>query len=116
MDEKIEQVYKKFNYTTNVNKLLKLSQAAGIAATAKDIKSILDKRVSVQQTKITKKSKSNEGHIISFKALDLLQMDIFVMEKYSKQNKGYGYIFAIVDVFTRKAWAYPMNWRTPLRP
>ena len=30
MDEKIEQVYKKFNYITNVNKLPKLSQAAGI--------------------------------------------------------------------------------------
>ena len=109
MDEKIEQVYKKFNYVTNVNKLLKLSQAAGIAATAKDIKAFLDKRVAVQQTKITKKSKSNQGHIVSFKAFDLLEMDIFVMEKYSKQNKGYGYIFAIVDVFTRKAWAYPMK-------
>ena len=109
MDGQIEQVYKKFNYTTNVQKLLKLSQAAGIAATAKDIKSFLDKRVSVQQTKITKKSKSNEGHIVAFKAFDLLQMDIFVMEKYNKSNKGYGYIFAIVDVFSRKAYAYPMK-------
>ena len=36
-------------------------------------------------------------------------MDIFVMEKYSKSNKGYGCIFAIVDVFKRKAWAYPMK-------
>jgi hypothetical protein len=77
-------MYKKFNCTTNVNKLLKLSEAAGITATAKDIKSFRDKRVLVQQTKITKKSKSNEGHIVSFKAFDLLQMDIFVMEKYSK--------------------------------
>jgi hypothetical protein len=36
-------------------------------------------------------------------------MDIFVMEKYNKSNKGYGYILAIVDVFSRKAYAYPMK-------
>ena len=108
MDD-IEKVYKKFNYPTSVPKLLKLVKEEGITATSNDIKTFLDKRVAVQQTKITKKSKNKEGHIVSFKAFDLLQMDIFVMEKYSKSNKGYGYIFAIMDVFTRKAWAYPMK-------
>ena len=49
------------------------------------------------------------NHIVSFKAFDLLEMDIFVLNKYSKQNKGYGYTFAIVDVFSHKAWAYPMR-------
>ena len=43
MDEKIEQVYKKFNYTTNVNKLLKTIPSSRY--TAKDIKAFLDKRV-----------------------------------------------------------------------
>ena len=109
MDEKIEPIYKKFNYPSNVPKLLKLVKAAGITATSNDIKTFLDKRVAVQQTKITKKSKSNEGHIVAFKPFELLRMDIFIMEKYSKSNKGYGYIFAIMDVFTRKAWAYPMK-------
>ena len=32
--------------------------------------------------------------------------------KYAKQNKGNGYILAIVDVFSRKAWAYPMKNKT----
>ena len=32
--------------------------------------------------------------------------------KYAKQNKGHGYILAIVDVFSRKAWAYPMKNKT----
>ena len=35
------------------------------------------------------------------------QMDIFNLQKYSSDNKGYEYIFAIVDVFSRKAWAVP---------
>ena len=108
MDD-IEKVYKKFNYPTSVPKLLKLVKAEGITATNNDIKTFLDKRVAVQQTKITKKSTNKEGHIVSFKAFDLLQMDIFVMEKYSKSNKGYSYIFAIMDVFSRKAYAYPMK-------
>ena len=34
-------------------------------------------------------------------------MDIFNLQKYSSDNKGYEYIFAIVDVFSRKAWAVP---------
>ncbi len=49
------------------------------------------------------------GKIVSFKAFDMLQMDIFVLDKYSKSNKGYGYIFALADVFSCKAYAYPMK-------
>ena len=109
MDNDIETIYKKFNYPSSVPKLLKLVKLAGITATSNDIKTFLDKRVSIQQTKITKKSRKNLGHIIAFKAFDLLEMDIFVLDKYSKQNKGYGYIFAVVDVFSRKAYAYPMK-------
>ena len=109
MDNEIEPIYKKFNYPSNVQKLLKLVKSAGITATTNDIKTFLDKRVAIQQTKITKKSRKNMGHIVSFKSFDLLEMDIFVLDKYSKQNKGYGYIFAVVDVFSRKAYAYPMK-------
>ena len=37
---------------------------------------------------------------------------MYVLLKYAKQNKGYGYILSIVDVFSRKAWAYPMKNKT----
>jgi len=109
MDNDIEKIYKQFNYPSSVQKLLKLVKSQGITATSNDIKTFLDKRTAIQQTKITKKSRKNMGHIISFKAFDLLECDIFVLNKYSKQNKGYGYIFAVVDVFSRKAYAYPMK-------
>ena len=108
MDNDIEPIYKKFNYPSNIQKLLKLVKSAGITATINDIKTFLNRRVAIQQTKITKKNKT-KGHIVLFKAFDLLEMDIFVLDKYNKQNKGYGYIFAVVDVFSRKAYAYPMK-------
>ncbi len=40
-------------------------------------------------------------------------MDIYVLDKCNKSNKGYGYVFALIisliDVFSRKAYAYPMK-------
>ena len=111
MDNDIEKIYKQFNYPSSVPKLLKLVKAEGMT-TSKDIQTFLNKRVAVQQTKIIKQKKSGEGKIISFKAIDLLQIDIYLLLKYAKQNKGYGYILAIVYVFSRKAWAYPMKNKT----
>ena len=90
MDDDIEKIYKKFNYLSNVSKLLKLVKSQGIQATSKDIQTFLNKRVTVQQTKIIKQKKSGEGKIISFKAFDLLQIDIYVLLKYAKQKKGTG--------------------------
>ena len=113
MDNDIETFYKKFNYPSSVPKLLKLVKAEGITATSKDIQTFfLNKRVAVQQTKIIKQKKSSQGKMISFKAFDLLGIDIYVLLKYAKQNKGYGYILAIVDVFTRKCFCYPMKNKT----
>ena len=112
MDNDIGKIYKAFNYHSSVPKLLKLVKSNGINATSKDIQTFLNKRVAVQQTKIIKQKKSGEGKIISFKAFDLLQIDIYVLLKYAKQNKGYGYILAIVDVFTRKCFCYPIKNKT----
>ncbi len=86
MDEQIEPIYKKFNYPNSVQKLLKLVKLAGINATSKDIQTFLDKRVSVQQTKITKKSWRNMGKIVAFKAFDMLQMDICVGQIQQEQQ------------------------------
>ena len=37
MNDEIEKIYKKFNYPSNVQKLLKLVKAQGITATSNDI-------------------------------------------------------------------------------
>jgi hypothetical protein len=89
----------------NYSNLLKVQ----VQQQAMILKLFLDKRVAIGQTKITKKNRKKLGHIVSFKSFDLLEMDIFVLDKYSKQNKGHGYIFAVVDVLSWKAYAYPMK-------
>ncbi len=38
-----------------------------------------------------------------------LQLDIFVLKKYEYYNKGYGDILCIIDIFSRKVWAYPLK-------
>jgi hypothetical protein len=49
------------------------------------------------------------GKIVAYRPLSLVQMDIYVMAKYVKGNKGYKYILCMIDVFTRKVWAYKMK-------
>ena len=50
MDNEIEPIYKKFNYLSNY----KLVKNAGNTATRNGIKTFLDKRVAIQQTKYIK--------------------------------------------------------------
>ncbi len=69
MEEQIEPIYKKIKYPKSVQKLLKLVKIAGINATSKDIQTFLDKRVSVQQTKVTKKKQKKHGENSSFQSV-----------------------------------------------
>ena len=36
------------------------------------------------------------------------QIDLIDMSKYSHQNKGFKWIFTIIDLFTKKAYAIPL--------
>ena len=40
---------------------------------------------------------------------DQYQADLIDMSKHRQGNDGYGYILSIIDVFTKKAWAYPLQ-------
>ena len=37
------------------------------------------------------------------------QLDIFILQKYSKHNKGFKNIICAIDVFTRKVYAVPIK-------
>jgi len=108
LNEDLEIVYKQFNRPAG-SKFLKLAKAAGLQVTQKDINTFLSSKQAYQQLKETKKTKSQQGHIVAFNPFNLLQLDLYVMLKYEKHNKGYGYIMAILDVFSRKAWTYPIK-------
>ena len=38
-----------------------------------------------------------------------MQLDIFVLDKYSSHNKGYSYILCFIDIFSRYVWCYPLK-------
>jgi len=108
MNQQIEQIYKS-NNRPGPNKLLELVRAVGLQVKTKDISNFLQDRTEVQQLHESKDRKESHGHIVSMSPFNRVQMDIFVMIKFEKKNKGYAYILAIVDVFSRKAWCYPMH-------
>ena len=101
-------LYKKYN-RPGAQKLFQLAKAEGIQTTLKDIKDFLSGRSEEQQLKETKQTKQSNGHIVSYNPFNRLQLDIFVLKKYESSNKGYGYILCIMDVFSRKAFCYPMK-------
>ena len=107
MNQQIEQIYKQHN-RPGPAKLLELVKATGIQVKAKDINNFLQDRTEEQQLHESKDRKENHGHIVSMSPFNRIQLDIFVMIKFEKKNKGHAYILTIVDVFSRKAWCYPM--------
>ena len=107
LNEDLQVVYKQFNRPAG-SKFLTLAKAAGLQVTLKDINNFLSSKQAYQQLKETKKTKSQQGHIVAFNPFNLIQLDLYVMLKYASHNKGYCYIMAILDVFSRKAWTFPL--------
>lgn len=44
---------------------------------------------------------------------DLWEMDLIDMQKYSRNNKGYKYILAVIDCFSKYAWCIGIKRKTP---
>jgi len=109
MDETIKKYYDDYNYP-KLDKLYKLMIADGIPIKRKEIELFLKQQEDVQLLKVQQKIKpSAMGSIISFGENESWQVDLFFMIKYTNKNYDYGYIFCVVDVFTRKAYAVPMK-------
>src|SRR5438477_10817346 len=45
---------------------------------------------------------------------DIWAADLLVMKAYSRQNKGYKYIFNIIDTFSKYMWLVPLKNKTGL--
>jgi putative transposase len=103
----ISDLYVKNNFP-GLEKLLLLVKRDNNKITRKEIKEFLESQYNYQLLKVQNTSKKL-GHIVSLFPNELWQMDIFIMQKYASTNRNYGYLFVIVDVFTRKAGAVPMK-------
>jgi hypothetical protein len=102
----IETLYKKYNYPSK-QKLYQLAKMEGVKLTLKDIETFLSKQYAQQI--YSKKIPQKRGHIVSFVPDLRYQMDLVDMSNFSRTNGGFKWIFMLVDIFTRKLYAYLLN-------
>jgi hypothetical protein len=108
MDDLINEYYEKTNYG-NPDKIYKAMIKDGIKIKKTYIKTYLDALIEQQLTKETRINRNNFGHIVAFQPNEFWQIDLYDLSKYSTSNKNYKYIFAVVDVFSRKSYCIAMK-------
>lgn len=101
----MEDIYRKYNYPS-ASKLYKLAKREGLKTTHKEVNEFLSKQ---QVSQVFRKDPPKRGFIVAFNPEERVQMDLVDMTKFSYKNKGYSWIFLIVDIFTRKVIAYLMK-------
>jgi hypothetical protein len=104
----LNELYEENNFPAKA-KLLKLAKETRPEITAKDVNDFLDAELAYQLLKETKDLASNSGHIVAYRSNEIWQMDIYDVSRYEKSNKGFKYMFAVVDVFTRFGYIIPMK-------
>ena len=115
-DDIIEKVYIE-NIFPSVKDLYKMIYKEHPEITMDDINNFYERQYEIQLTK-SNHNPDILGHIVAFKPFETVQIDIFIMGKYefkntqsgnkwvcvnSHANKGYKYIFCMIDVFSRYA-------------
>ena len=103
----ISDLYVRNNFP-GLEKLYILTRKDNKEITRKEVKTFLELQYNYQLLKV-QPTINKPGHITALFPNELWQMDIFIMQKYSSTNSNYGYLFVIVDVFTRKAGAVAMK-------
>jgi hypothetical protein len=89
-----------FKYLNQYHKEAQITRA--------DIKEYLDNQQQEQILKLQKPPKAL-GHIVASFPFEIVQIDIYDLSKYEKYNKGYKYLMAFIDVFTRFGVPVPMK-------
>ena len=109
-DEKkklIEEAYGRFNYP-GATKLLKLLADTKITEVEAFLAEQQEQQIFQPQKVILKK---NRGSITALFPFETLQIDIFIMTNFVNDYRSspYKYALCCIDVFTRKAWGFPMK-------
>ena len=91
------------------DKLYTLLKKDNYKITHKMIQEFLNDQLEYQLLKTKLRQKKKEGYHVAFAPMESVQMDIYDMRKYSTYNRKYTYIFAMIDVFTRKTFCVPMK-------
>jgi hypothetical protein len=104
----LEKYYKKYNFPA-ASTFLKQLKNEDIKVTKQQVDDFIKSRVEQQQTTITTVKKKDLGRIVAYYPLSLIQMDIFDLAKYYRDNQVYKHILCIIDVYSRKVWCYKMK-------
>jgi hypothetical protein len=101
----LEDYCKKYNFPAS-STFLKLLKNEGLKYTKDEVYKFIKGKTEQQQTTIKTEKRKDLGKLVSYYPLSLIQMDIFDLAKYYKENQGYKYILCIVDVYSRKVYMY----------
>ena len=104
----LETLYKKFNFPAS-STFLKQLKNEGLKYTKDEVDTFIKGKTEQQKTMIKTEKRTDLGKLVSFYPLSLVQMDIFDLAKYYRDNQGYKYILCFADVYSRKVWAYKMK-------
>jgi len=100
-----QTIFEKFHYP-GINKFREILKHLGVKFSTKELQTFIEAQ-SINQ--IYNEQKNKQGHIVAFYYLDSVQMDIIDMSTFYNTNSHYKFILLIIDVFTRKLWAYTLK-------
>ena len=90
----LEKYYIKFNYPAS-STFLKLLKNEGLKYTKNEVDDFISHRTEQQQTTITTEKRKDLGKLVSYYPLSLIQMDIYDLSKYYRDNQDNKYILCI---------------------
>jgi hypothetical protein len=109
-NEIIANIYEEENYP-GLEKLYKIIKKVNNDIKRTDVKKFLQQQLEYQLLKQKHKAtrKNKLGHLTATFENEIWQIDIYDLSKYETTNSHFKYIFAVVDIFTRKAYIKPMK-------
>ena len=102
---KLQSLYEEYNYP-GATKLFQIAKKQGLDIKYDDVMAFAKKQ---RISQIFKTQPAKRGFIVAFHPNERMQMDLIDMTKFSHNNGGYGWIMLIVDIFTRRCFAYAMK-------
>lgn len=97
---------------SSCERLLKYAKKNGFRATRKEVLEWLKAQPTYTLHKDRRiRFKRNHYNITNID--DLWEMDLIDLQKYSRNNKGYKFILAVIDCFSKYAWCIPIKRKTP---
>ena len=100
-----QTIFEKYHYP-GTNKFREILKQLGVKFSTKELQTFIEAQ-SINQ--IYNEQKNKQGHIVAFHYLDSVQMDIIDMSTFYNTNSHYKFILLIIDVFTRKLWAFTLK-------